>query len=399
MSRKRTALSALLSAALLLLVGSPAMAQSAVVSRGEPICRQVALTFDAGATSESAAGILEALAQHRARSTFFLTGQWTDNDPALATAVASAGHELGNHTDTHPHMPTVSPARMRSELTTAEAKIRTATGIDPRPLWRPPYGEYNGTVLQVAGDAGYAWTVMWDIDTLDWQQPPAQTIVDRVLSRVRAGSIVLMHLGGINTAEAVRRMLPELERRGYMIVTVGEALGLTRTGADFGGRTVYVQPGDTLSAIAACFNTTYPVLAAANDIAEPNRIVPGQRLYVPLFDEVTLRVDGVKLDLATPARIVNGRATAHVRALAEALGAAVSWNGPTQTVSIVRAGTTVELIIGSTAARVNGEPRTLDAAPYLENGRTQVPVRFVAEALGASVGWDATSRTVLVTSD
>jgi peptidoglycan-N-acetylglucosamine deacetylase len=375
-----------------------AAAQSTVVTRGQTQCRQVALTFDAGSTAQSAQGILDALAAHRARSTFFLTGQWIDDFPALAARIAPPGHEVANHTDTHPDMTTISTTQMRSQLRTAEAKIIGATYLSPRPLWRPPYGSYNGTVLTVAGEEGYPWTIMWDIDTLDWQQPPAQTIVDRVLSRVQPGSIVLMHMGGDNTAAAVQQMLPALEQRGYMMVTVGEVLGLTRAGADFGGRVVYVQSGDTLSKIAGCFNTTVPILAAANDIADPNVIAPGQRLYVPLRDEVTIRVDGQKLNLAVPARVINGRTLAHVRAIAEALGATVEWEGTTQKVTIRKGGTTIEMTIGSTTAYVNGQPTTLDVAPYLVESRTQVPVRFIAETLGAAVGWDQESRTVLITS-
>ena len=385
--------------ATLLLAGTaqPAFAASTVVTRGQTQCRQVALTFDAGSDAVAFRGIMNALAAHRVRSTFFLTGVWTDDFPANAAEITAAGHDVGNHSNSHPDYTTISATAMRNELRTTETKIVGTTGRSPRPIWRPPYGAYNGTVLQVAEEEGYPWTLMWDIDTLDWQQPPADTIVSQVLTRVQPGSIVLMHLGGQNTAAAVEQMLPKLEQRGYMMVTVGEVLGLTRAGADFGGRVVYVQSGDTLFKIAGCFNTTVPILAAANDVADPNSIQVGQRIYVPLRDEVTLRVGGQKLNLAVPARVVNGRTLAHARALAEALGTTVGWDQATQRVTIAKGGTTVVMTIGSTAATVNGQPYTLDAAPYLENDRTQAPVRFVAEALGATVGWDEASRTVTIT--
>lgn len=383
---------------LVLLIAAPAQAASTVVQRGQTQCRQVALTFDAGSDDVAAAGILAALQAHRVRSTFFLTGAWTDDFSARAAEISAAGHEVGNHTDTHPHMPEITVAQMRAELRTARTKIIDTTGLDPRPFWRPPYGEYNGTVLQVAEEEGYPWTLMWDIDTLDWQQPPASTIVSRVLNNVQPGSVVLMHLGGQNTAAAVTQMLPALEQRGYQMVTVGEVLGLTRAGADFGGRVVYVQSGDSLPKIAGCFNTTVPILAAANDIADPNQIFPGQRLYVPLQDEVTVRVNGTKLNLAVPARVVNDRTMAHVRAVAEALGATVTWDQANQRVTLVEGGTTIVLTIGSTTALVNGQPRTLDAAPFIVDDRTQVPLRFVAENLGATVSWDEESRTASVIS-
>jgi peptidoglycan/xylan/chitin deacetylase (PgdA/CDA1 family)/LysM repeat protein len=381
----------------MLMYGNAALANSTVVTRGQTQCRQVALTFDAGSTAVSAPGILDALKAHHIRSTFFLTGLWTDDFPALSARITAELHDVGNHTNTHPDMTTLSTAAMRTELRTAAAKIINRTGESPRPLWRPPFGEYNETVLLVAEQESYPWTIMWDIDTIDWQHPPADVIVDRVLSRVRPGSIVLMHMGGNNTAAAVGQMLPELERRGYMMVTVGEVLGLTRAGADFGGRVVYVQSGDTLSHIAGCFNTTTPILAAANDIADPDLIFPGQRIYVPLRDEVTIRVNNEKLNLATPALVINGRTMGHVRAVAEALGATIAWDGATQKVTITRGGTVIELMIGSTSAFVNGSPRTLDVAPFLQDERTQAPVRFVAENLGATVSWDDASRTVIIT--
>jgi LysM repeat protein len=206
-----------------------------------------------------------------------------------------------------------------------------------------------------------------------------------------------MHMGGDTTAAAVAEMLPALERRGYIMVTIGELIGLTRDGADFGGRVVYVQSGDTLFQIAGCFNTTVPILASANQIANPNQIVVGQRLYVPLRDEVTIQVDGVKLNLAPAAQIVNGRSMGPVRAITEALGATVQWDGTTQKVTITRGGAIIEMTIGSTTAIVNGFPRTLDVAPFLQESRTQAPVRFIAEHLGAVVSWDHDSRTANIT--
>lgn len=378
--------------------GGPAQAQSTVVTRGQTQCRQVALTFDAGSTAVSAPGILSAHKAHRVRSTFFLTGPWTDDFPSLSTQITAEGHEVGNHTNTHPDMTTLSTSTMRAELNAAEVKIINRTGNDPRPLWRPPFGSYNGTVLQVVGEEGYPWTIMWDIDTLDWQHPPASVIVERVLSRVQPGSIVLMHMGGNNTATAVDQMLPQLEQRGYMMVTVGEILGLTRAGADFGGRAVHVQSGDTLSKIASCFNTTVPILAAANGIADPSLISPGQRIYVPLRDEVTIRVDGRRPTLSTPARVVNGTTMGHVRAVAEALGATVQWDGAAQRITITKGDTVITMTIGSTTATVNGSPRTLNVAPFLVESGSQVPVRFVAETLGATISWDPDSRTVSIAS-
>jgi peptidoglycan/xylan/chitin deacetylase (PgdA/CDA1 family) len=380
----------------LILVPTVSGARSTVLSRGQSICRQVALTFDGGSTAVAAEGILQTLAQHRARSTFFPTGAWVEQFPTFASTLRPAGHELANHSDTHPDMTSLTSAAMRGQLQRAEAKIIARTGADPRPFWRPPFGAYNDTVLLVASEEGYPWTLMWDIDTLDWQHPPASVIVDRVLSRVQPGSIVLMHLGGNTTAEAVQIMLPALERRGYMMVTIGEVLGLTRANGDFGGRFVHVQAGDTLSHISGCFNTTVPILTAANEITNPNLITPGQRLYIPLRTEVTIYVDQEKLDLATPALVINNRSVAHVRAVAEALGGSVSWDGTTQTVTVIKGSRTILMQIGNQTALVDGLPVQLDVPPFIVSGLTQVPVRFITEALDAAVQWDPIGRRVTI---
>ncbi|HLN60682.1 MAG TPA: stalk domain-containing protein [Symbiobacteriaceae bacterium] len=190
------------SATLLLLAGTApsALVASTVVTRGQTQCRQVALTFDADAVAFR--GIMNALAAHRVRSTFFLTGMWTDDFPALAAEITATGHDVGNHSNSHPDFTTISTTAMRNELRTAEAKN---------------------------------------------------------------------------------------------------------------------------------------------------------------------------------------------------VGATVGWDPAAQRVTIAKGGTTVVMTIGSTAATVNGQPYTLDAASYLEQDRTQAPVRFVAEALGATVGWDEVSRTVTIT--
>lgn len=96
--------------------------------------------------------------------------------------------------------------------------------MKPVPLFRFPYGAYNKDALQSVGEAGYKYSVHWSLDTIDWQQPEASVIVERILSKASNGGIVLMHIGGINTSEAVDQVIPILKKQGYAFVKVGQWL-------------------------------------------------------------------------------------------------------------------------------------------------------------------------------
>jgi peptidoglycan/xylan/chitin deacetylase (PgdA/CDA1 family) len=137
---------------------------------------------------------------------------------------------LGNHSYGHPDFRTLTAAQMRDELRRTEAALAAYCSQDPRPLFRPPYGGVDTDVLAVVGAAGYSRTVMWDVDTIDWRLvqdggPTADDIVAKVLSKARGGSIVLMHLGGYNTFEALPRIVAGLEEAGLRPVTLDEMLG------------------------------------------------------------------------------------------------------------------------------------------------------------------------------
>jgi peptidoglycan/xylan/chitin deacetylase (PgdA/CDA1 family) len=171
-------------------------------------------------------------------ATVFMTGAMADNentDAGRQVLAIVADHpdlfELGNHSYSHPDFRTLTAAQMADELRRTEEAIARAAALDPKPLFRPPYGGWNDAVLAAVGKAGYSKTVMWDVDTIDWRPtadggPTADDIVARVVSQAERGSIVLMHLGGFHTLEALPRIVSELQSRGYELVTVGELLGL-----------------------------------------------------------------------------------------------------------------------------------------------------------------------------
>ena len=136
--------------------------------------------------------------------------------------IVAAGHEIGNHTYSHPHLNNLSPAAIRQELERNHNNIKAITGTDPF-LFRPPFGEYSNKVIEVAQELGY-YTIQWSIDSLDWKDVSAQFIVDRILSQAGPGEIVLMHNNGKHTAEALAHFLPELKARGCEIVPISELI-------------------------------------------------------------------------------------------------------------------------------------------------------------------------------
>jgi len=176
----------------------------------------VALTFDDGPSAQTAR-ILDCLAAHNAKATFFVVGNCVTARPDVVKRAYEMGMEIGNHTMTHPNLKKLSAAGIKSELSRATNAIVSATGAAPT-LLRPPYGSYNSTVSSVAGMP----LILWSIDTLDWKTRNADNTVNVVLNEIKDGSIVLMHDLYSQTADAAVRLIPELIARGYRLVTVSE---------------------------------------------------------------------------------------------------------------------------------------------------------------------------------
>jgi len=192
----------------------------------------VALTFDAGANSAGLASILHTLTGEGVAATFFLTGRWAEANPAGVAAIRAGGHRIGNHTITHPHLPALSTAAIRTELLGAQRTIRAA-GADPKPLFRFPYGDRDARTVAVVNDLGYV-AVRWTVDTLGWEGTAggmsAAKVVDRALAALQPGEIVLMHVGSnpddgtTFDADALHAMIEQMRRVGYRFVTLDALL-------------------------------------------------------------------------------------------------------------------------------------------------------------------------------
>ncbi len=211
-----------------LLVYVPSLAAATPAKRLLPIyCtdRQdntVCLTFDAAWGDEDTPLLIDILGRYNIKATFFVVGKWVDRCGESVKALHDAGHEVMNHSDTHPHMPQLSAEQMKAELNACNDKIEAITGIRPT-LHRAPYGDYSNDSLTAATELGM-YTIQWDVDSLDWKDLPADQITQRVVSRVQSGSIVLFHNAAKHTPEALPAIIEQLQAKGYTFCTVSEMI-------------------------------------------------------------------------------------------------------------------------------------------------------------------------------
>ena len=242
----------------------------------------VALTFDDGADGTNTNKILQILANHNIKSTFFVTGSGANHHPQYIKNIAAQGHQLSNHSFSHPDFTKLTAAQMKSELDRTDTVIRNLTGKSTKPLFRAPFGAVNNAVLAGVGAAGYTHTIQWNIDTVDWKGVSATQITNKVMNNIKPGSIVLMHTGAgaPGTPVALPDMITKLKAQGYKFVTVSQLLNLP-TAPPASGTTYTVKAGDTLYSIALKYGVTVSALAAANNITNVNLIRVGQVLKIP----------------------------------------------------------------------------------------------------------------------
>ena len=182
---------------------------------------KIAVTFDDGPAPYTER-ILDVLEQYNSRATFFVVGSRIRAYPEIVTRAFESGHEVANHSWSHPSFPRVNDARIRSELQRTCDAIRELLGFSP-PFFRPPYGATNDRVVSIAGEMGYA-VIKWTLDPKDWRYRNADTIYNSVMSRVEGGSVILLHDIHPTTADATELLIPSLIEMGFELVTVTELL-------------------------------------------------------------------------------------------------------------------------------------------------------------------------------
>lgn len=184
--------------------------------------KQVSLSFDAAWGNEYTKPLLDILEKNNIKSTFFLVGDWVRSYPDDVKMIADAGHDIGNHSDTHPYLTELDGDGIKNEIDKCNIEIEKLTGKRPT-LFRPPYGDYNNSVVDtVRGMEMYC--IQWSIDSLDWQDPSCDEIVQNVKSKLAPGAIILMHNGAKNTPEALPLVIDCIRSQGYEIVPISQLL-------------------------------------------------------------------------------------------------------------------------------------------------------------------------------
>ncbi|NMA55155.1 MAG: polysaccharide deacetylase family protein [Firmicutes bacterium] len=188
----------------------------------ETATKKVAISFDAAWGADKTPMLLDILDQYGVKTTFFLVDFWMEKYPETTKQIAARGHEIGNHSATHPHFNSLTAEEISLELKTTNSRIYQLTGQKPL-LFRPPFGEYNNTVITVANEQGL-FVIQWDVDSLDWQGLSSEEISQRVISRTEPGSIILFHNNADNTPAALTTIIPSLHRQGYEIVPISKLI-------------------------------------------------------------------------------------------------------------------------------------------------------------------------------
>ena len=194
------------------------------ISRGNQNKKQIIFTFDMGAGISSAQKILETAKNHNLKLTFFSTGQFAQKNPDLIRQIAAWGHEIFNHTYSHPHLPQLTDEQIKEELDRAEETISALTGTTTKPFFRPPYGDRTAHVLEIAKQNGYQ-SVYWTTDALDWEKgKTADEVKQRIYSNLKNGAIILMHVGDDITGSILDEIFTYLENQGYKIVSLADGI-------------------------------------------------------------------------------------------------------------------------------------------------------------------------------
>jgi probable sporulation protein (polysaccharide deacetylase family) len=195
------------------------------IYRGHPDKPMISFIINVAWGNEYLPDILASLKKHQVKASFFLEGRWVKNNPELAKMIVGAGQEVGNHSYTHPDMKRLTAAQTREQLLKTNEVIEAATG--KKSIWfAPPSGSYRDETVKIAAEYKMK-TVMWTVDTIDWQKPTPDQLINRVISKIENGSMVLMHPTE-STAKSLDRLITLIEEKGLRIGTVSDLMSEER---------------------------------------------------------------------------------------------------------------------------------------------------------------------------
>lgn len=229
--RIKTYLVSMLTVAMLIIfsnIGNIKSIQTSSVPKYLPIYnvktdeKKIAFTMNCAWNADDIDSILETLKNNNVHITFFMVGDWVDKYPEEVKKINEAGHEIGSHSNTHPHVNKLSAEKNLEEINLSVAKIQKITGQKTN-IYRAPYGEYNNTVIKTAEENGY-YTIQWNLDTLDYKGLTGEQMWNRIKNKLENGAIILSHNGTKHTADSLDMLIKNIKSKGYEIITVSQLI-------------------------------------------------------------------------------------------------------------------------------------------------------------------------------
>lgn len=199
--------------------------------------KKVAITFDAGWREDNTEEIIKILDKYNVKATFFLVGTWIDANPQKLKMISEKGHEIGNHTNSHPDMNNISRASLIKEIEIADGKIKKITGKGTS-IFRCPSGAYNDLVIDTVESTNRK-CIQWDVDSIDWRNEGQEVELSRVLKKSKPGSIILFHNEAKYTPQNLPQILEYFQKNGYSMVTVSELIYKEDFTIDDNGKQIY----------------------------------------------------------------------------------------------------------------------------------------------------------------
>ena len=183
---------------------------------------KVAFTMNCAWNADDIDSILETLKNNDVHITFFIVGDWADKYTEAVKKIHEAGHEIGSHSNTHPHVNNLSSEKNLEEIQLSVNKLERITG-NKTTLYRAPYGEYNDTVIKTAQENGY-FTIQWNLDTLDYKGLTGEEMWNRLKNKLDKGSIILSHNGTNHTADSLDMLIKNIKSKGFKVTTVSDLI-------------------------------------------------------------------------------------------------------------------------------------------------------------------------------
>lgn len=324
--------------------------------------RRVALTFDDG-PSQYTPQILDILRKHGARATFFLIGYSVSGGKNTIRRAVAEGHEIAGHSWSHPDLTRLSAGAIRGQLQRWENSVEPLIGGRAR-NFRPPYGAINKTARSVINSMGYR-VILWTADTNDWRKPGSGAIYSRAMRGARDGAIILMHDGGGNRAQtvaAVRKIVPDLQARGYELVTVSELFEKADPWQN--EMIVHTESGD-LELVAA-------------------------------DDDLQVKINGEYAELPVKPVKIDGQWLLPAKPTVPALGCGISLDKAAMHITIKAPLQQIEMDLNKRMMTVGKDEIFMAVPAVFYRGNSMIPLWVLVDYCGASAVYDAASKTLYI---